>query len=48
MRYDLYQDSSQWLTMNWWYWKPSGAPEAKGHGPFPFRWMAALAARIST
>jgi hypothetical protein len=47
MRYVLYQDADQWFTAKWWYWKAVGAPDAEGHGPYPFKWMAAAAARVA-
>lgn len=48
LRVDLYQDRSQWFTSRWWYWKPASAPESQGHGPFPFKWMAAAAGWLTT
>ena len=40
-RYELYQLPDQWLLRSWWYWKPAGADDSEGHGPVPFRWLAA-------
>jgi len=47
-RYELYQLPDQWLLRSWWYWKPVGADDSEGHGPWPLRSLARLAGWIGT
>lgn len=47
-KFTLYQDPSQWIAKSWWYWKPAGAADLKGHGPYPFKSLARLAGWLST
>lgn len=42
----VYQDQGQWIGSKLWYWKNSGEPDAQAHGPFPWKWLATLAARL--
>ncbi len=47
-RFDLYQLPGQWLLRSWWYWKPAGADDSEGHGPYPLRALARLFGWLGT
>lgn len=47
-KFKLYTDPSQWVNWTWWYWKPKGAPDAEGHGPFPSKFLARVAGWLGT
>lgn len=46
-KFAVYQDSERWVPVFNWYWLRPGETGV-GHGPFPARWLAELAARWQT
>lgn len=44
VKFKVYKDDEQWLPFFKWFWLKDGE-EGMGHGPYPARWIAWLAAK---
>lgn len=46
-KFTVFQDTGQWIPLFNWFWLAANE-SGQGHGPYPARWVASLAARLAT